>query len=163
MEPKAKIEGRWIEKYSKDNQIFYSLMTIDYDVNEKTYTLKGEAYDNEGKCHSSFKSIILNIDIKNSELLCIYESNMLEGKFEEIIGYGAITFYKDIGKWQYTRGTGYFVDAGTELHKWICSFERINDESIQKLINKKNISTPEDVENFIIKYHEIKQTRRECH
>lgn len=155
-EPKAIIEGNWIESYIKEGKNFYGLVKIYYDVKEKTFSMNGYAHDSNGEIHSEWNSDDININLKNNKLKYAFEAEMFVERGENIIGHGVINFSPAIENGKYVWGTGYFVDSGTELRKCNYEIKRIDTDLIQKLIGKKILSPGDDTKKFIKMYHKNK-------
>jgi len=159
MDPSSRFEGKYIEKLDRIEERPYSFASIEYNPHSQSYVYSGFGYDTEGnkKCH--WHSSKLEIDFKKEEIIFFFEAQLIDEESEVIKGYGTINFEKDM-RGKYTRGKGFFVDSGTNFIKCNFVFDRVTKCDINNLIGKKNISTNDDMKQFIQKFHEQREESR---
>ena len=147
LDPKSAFEGAWLLNLSNSLDRPYSFCVIYYNSHSSTYAFTGYAFDNEGKIKANWNASSCSIDLKANEMRYFFTGSVAEGPSEEVEGYGKITFQK-LGR-QFTRGYGFFVDAGIETQKYVAHAEQFSRVNLQKLIGKRQIDSDEDLQQAI--------------
>ena len=147
LDPKSAFEGAWLLNLANAVHRPYSFGVIAYNSHSSSYTFTGYAFDSKGKIMANWNASNCSIDLKSNEMRYFFVGSLTEGPNEEIEGYGKITFQK-LGR-HFTRGYGFFVDAGIETQKYVAHAEQFSRVNIKKLIGKRQIDSNEDLRKVI--------------
>jgi hypothetical protein len=152
IDPKSKFEDQWIFQLQNLDGRPYSLISIDYIPEDKSYLISGCGVDPNGNIRSKWNGTDITFHLKANELRYSYESRLVDKNADITSGYGVMKFDQD-RKGKLSRGVGFFVDTGSTFFKCNYLIEKVTKDLILKCLGKKDVYTNVDVGNLIRKYH----------
>lgn len=151
LDGRSKYEGYWIldVKDIKDRPV--SLAKVVYNKNSEDYHFNGSAFDVNGEKKANWTSEEVIIDLGKNELRYTFTGTIYGEKNEKREGWGKIKFEEDPAN-GCTRGTGTFIDSGTDIKQSVCFSEKYSKLNIKTLIGKSGIMRSVDETELIKKY-----------
>jgi hypothetical protein len=151
LDPRARLEGYWLQVTRDMTARPYSLATIRYNTDSRRYMLNGLSADADGNIAASWRATWLLIDMRRDQLFYSYRAEIFdEGEDRIVEGYGVTSFFRG-ERGTVRHGAGYFMDSQNIRREF--TIDRIREEQLFDLIGKPDIESNDDVAALVRAWH----------
>jgi hypothetical protein len=152
-DPRAAIEGIWLEEGDSIETTPYGLVTIFYNRYLKSYIVEGFVFNEKLKVMEVFKSEQINIRPDYNQIMYTYRARKLDAD-SDTFGITMTDFTKK--GLSYISSRGQYMDSGTKYSRSTFSQRRLLTSEVKDLIGKNTISSRQDAEKLVTQYHKSK-------
>jgi len=154
LDPKAAVEGLWLEQVPKLATHPHTLISIAYNPHSKEYRVHGINFSENAELIRTFDSVSSTVIPTLDQLIYTYEADQAREGLPDAVGICYMTFHRGNSE-KYDHGTGYFFNRDNVSEKHDFTFRRVKqkkNESIEELVGRHiSKTTDSDVKKSSIR------------